>query len=78
MSTKDQILDIISEYVDVPIEEINLDEPFKLSGEINSFVFLSMISAIEERFGISISNRQMAEFKNLTQIISYLEGIVTE
>lgn len=71
------MLDIVSEYVDVPAEEINLDEPLRLSGEINSFVFLSMISAIEERFGVSISNTQMTEFKTLAQIITYLESTVT-
>jgi len=78
MSTKEQVLDIVSEYVDVPAEEISLDEPLKLSGEINSFVFLSMISAIEERFGVTISNSRMAEFKTLAQIISFLENPVSE
>jgi len=78
MSAKEQVLDIVSEYVNIPTEEIRLDEPFKMSGEINSFVFLSMISAIEERFGVTIPNSRVAEFKTLAQIISFLENPVSE
>jgi len=73
MNVKEELLDILCEYVDVSAEEVNLDESLKFASGLNSFVFLSMISSIEEHFSISIPNEKLLEFKTLNDIIAYIE-----
>lgn len=73
MDTREKLLDIIREYVDVPAEEINTDKAFKAAMGVDSFIFMAMISRIEEVFGLSIPNSDLMTFKTLDDIISYLD-----
>lgn len=74
MDTKETLLDIIREYVDVPADEINTDQAFKTAMGVDSFVFMAMISSIEERFNLSIPNSDLLTFKTLDDIIAYIDA----
>ena len=75
MDTKETLLDIIREYVDVPADEINTDQAFKTAMGVDSFIFMAMISSIEERFNLSIPNSDLLTFKTLDDIIAELAAL---
>ena len=54
MDIKKELLEIISEFVELPDEEIDTSKAFKSALGADSFVFLSMLGSIEERFNIRI------------------------
>lgn len=74
MDIKEELFGILQDYIDVPSEEIDLDESLKMASGLNSFVFLSMVSTIEEHFGVQIPNDKLVEFKTLNDIIRWIEN----
>ncbi len=73
MNVKKEFLDILQDYVDFPVEEVNTDEAFKAASGIDSFVFIEMIASIEDHFGISIPNSDLIDFKTVDDIVGYIE-----
>ncbi len=73
MNAKQEFLDILQDYVDFPVNEIHTDEPFKASSGVDSFVFIEMISAVEDHFGIRIPNGDLIDFKTVDDIVGYIE-----
>ncbi|MCQ2178398.1 MAG: acyl carrier protein [Bacteroidales bacterium] len=73
MDIKQELLDIVKDYVDVPVGEIDTALGLKYVG-INSFVVLSMVSNIEEHFNISIPDSKLMEFATLDDIIEFIGG----
>lgn len=73
MDIKQELLDIVKDYVDVPVGEIDTSLGLKYVG-INSFVVLSMVSNIEEHFSISIPDSKLMEFATLDDIIEFIGG----
>jgi len=74
MDIKEELFGILQDYIDVPSEDIDLDESLKMASGLNSFVFLSMVSTIEEHFGVQIPNDKLVEFKTLNDIIHWIEN----
>jgi len=73
MDVKKEFLAILQDYVDFPVEEVNTEEAFKAASGIDSFVFIEMIAAIEDHFGISIPNADLKSFNTISDIIRYIE-----
>lgn len=73
MDIKKELLEIISEFVELPDEEIDTSKAFKSALGADSFVFLSMLGSIEERFNIRIPNEDLLTFKTMDDIIGYLK-----
>lgn len=73
MDTKSEILEILSDYVDTPVNEIDTSAGFKFSAGLDSFVLLSFIGAVEDHFGISIPNDNFINMTKLDDVISYVE-----
>lgn len=76
MDVKKEFLAILQDYVDFPVEEVNTEEAFKAASGIDSFVFIEMIAAIEDHFGISIPNADLKSFNTISDIIRYIEAKV--
>lgn len=76
MDVKKEFLDILQDYVDFPVEEVNTDEAFKAASGIDSFVFIEMIAQIESHFGISIPNSDLKGFSTIDDIINYIAAKV--
>lgn len=74
MDVKKEFLAILQDYVDFPVEEVNTEEAFKAASGIDSFVFIEMIAAIEDHFGISIPNADLKSFNTISDIIRYIEA----
>ena len=72
MDIRKELLDILQDYVEVPVEEINTAGSCREEGAVDSFVFIEMVSAIEEHFGISIPNADLIDFRSIDDIVAYL------
>lgn len=73
MSIKEEVLSIVQEYVEIPIDEIDTADGLKFASGLDSFGVLSMISAIEERFDIKIPDSKLMDLKTLDDIIKFVE-----
>lgn len=73
-NTRDQLLDIIRDYIDVPLDEIHTDQAFKTAMGVDSFIFMALIASIEERFGLSIPNADLLGFQTIDDIIAYVDA----
>ena len=76
MDVKKEFLGILQDYVDFPVEEVDTEAAFKAASGIDSFVFIEMIAAIEDHFGITIPNADLKSFNTLSDIIRYIEARV--
>lgn len=76
MDVKKEFLNILQDYVDFPVEEVNTEEAFKAASGIDSFVFIEMIAQIESHFGISIPNADLKSFNTIDDIINYIAAKV--
>lgn len=74
MNVRQEFLDILQDYIDCPSNEIPTGEPFKASSGVDSFMFIEMISAVEEHFNIRIPNSDLLSFVTLDDMIHYIEG----
>ena len=74
MNVKQELLDIFQDYIDFPVNEIHTDEPFKAVSGVDSFVFIEMISSVEDHFGIRIPNADLAAFRTIDDIIGYIQA----
>ena len=72
MNVKEELLNVVRDYMDAPESEIDTSVGLKYSG-LNSYAVLAMVSAIEDRFDVSISDETLRSFNTLDDIISYLE-----
>lgn len=73
MNTKTEILEILGDYVDTPVDEIDTSLGFKFSAGLDSFALLSFIGAVEDHFGIAIPNDHLSEMKKLDDIITFVD-----
>ena len=76
MDVKKEFLGILQDYVDFPVEEVDTEAAFKAASGIDSFVFIEMIAAIEDHFGITIPNADLKRFNTISDIIRYIEARV--
>ena len=74
MNIKKELLDILQDYVEVPVDQIDTAGSFREEGAVDSFVFIELVSAIEELFGISIPNADLIQFRSIDDIVAYLTG----
>lgn len=75
MNSRETLLEIVRDYVDCDPAKIDTSAKFKLAVGIDSFVFLAMISAIEETFSIRIPSDRLGTFETLDDIINYIDSL---
>ena len=69
---KKVFLDILQDYVDFPVADVDTTQAFRAASGMDSYVFIELISAVEERFGIRIPNSDMRDFNTIDDIINYI------
>ena len=67
-----KIKEIISEYTDIPVSDI--DDDMSLQGDIglDSFGLISMLNEIEEAYHVSIPDHELRKFQTLSDIGNYI------
>lgn len=76
MEVRNELIGIISDYVEIPTEQIDTAENIKFTAGLDSFATLSLISSIEDRFNIAIPDSKLHDFRTLDDIIGYVEAVV--
>ena len=68
----DIIKEIIRQFTDLPINEI--DENMSLQGDIglDSFSMISMLVELENAFNVEIPNQELQNFQTLTDLCNYV------
>lgn len=69
----DKLKLIISEYVDVPVSEIDSEMSLKGDIGIDSFGLISMLNDIESAFDVSIPDSALSDFQTLNDLYSFIE-----
>ena len=76
MNVKNELLEIIQDYVEIDVNELNPDDSFRFATGLDSFALMALIAAIEEHFGIHIPNSDLPTFRTLEDIVTYVERAV--
>lgn len=72
MEIKKDILDILAQYIDVPIEDVKTNEGVKYATGLDSFRLFSFIGELEEHFGLTFEEKSLKELKTLDDLIAYI------
>lgn len=70
----EQIVEIISMYSDVNVEEIDEHVHFVHDLGINSLDMINIVSALEDKYHIDIPLEEVMQFRQLNQIIEYVKN----
>ena len=69
---KKVFLDILQDYVEFPVADVDTTQAFKAASGVDSYVFIELISSVEDRFGIRIPNSDLIGFNTIDDIINYI------
>ena len=74
--TKDEIIEMIHEQFDVPVERIKTEESLLLDLGVDSLDVIELIMNIEEKYSVEIPDELAEKIHNIGDIISYVEEYV--
>ena len=72
----EKVRDIIAEQLDVEAEEITMETSMMGDLEADSLDAVEIMMALEDEFDIEIPDEDAESFKNIGDILKYLEGKV--
>ena len=71
----EQLVDVITEYVEVEREDILPESRFMEDLGFTSFDFMSMLGEIEDRFDVEVDQEEAADIRTVQEAVEYLESI---
>jgi len=71
----EQLVDIITEYVEVDKKDIQPESRFMEDLGFTSFDFMSMLGEIEDRFDVEVNQEEAADIRTVQEAVDYLESI---
>ena len=72
----EQLVDLITEYVEVDKEDITPESRFMEDLGFTSFDFMSLLGEIEDRFDVEVDQEEAADIRTVQEAVEYLESIV--
>lgn len=69
----DEIKEILEEYIDISGEEITENTSFQGELSVNSYELMNIVMALEEKFSVEISDRDVIELQTIGDVIRYIE-----
>jgi len=69
----DQVRDIMTRYVELEPEQIQMDSKLAEELGLTSFAVMSMMGDFEEEFGITVDENELTDIHTVGDIIAYLE-----
>lgn len=73
MMTFDKVKEIISEQLDVNEDEIQIESSFQDDLGADSLDVVELVMALEEEFGIEISDEDAENIKTVKDAVDYIE-----
>lgn len=71
----EKIKELICNYVEVKPEDITEDSRFIEDLGFNSYDFISMLGDLEEEFGVTIDESEVADVHTVSEAIKYLNDL---
>lgn len=71
----EQIIELITNYVEVSAEKINEDSRFIDDLGFNSYDFMSFLGEIEDEFDVEIDEREAVKIHTVGEAAKYIESI---
>lgn len=69
----DKVKSIIGDYLGIKAEKINMDMDLINDLNINSYDIMAIVGEFEEAFKIQVPDRDIRNFKNIQDIVNYME-----
>lgn len=73
MNIRSELLEMMKEYTDGRITQVNSDDVLTSDLGLNSFELFDLVCMIEEKYNISIPDRILPSLVTVKDIVSYLE-----
>lgn len=73
MNLKNEVIEIISEVTEFPIENIKLESNLLNDLELESLDIVNLIAEFEKKYKISIKDEEIKCFQTVEDIINYIE-----
>ncbi|MCI1722424.1 MAG: acyl carrier protein [Lachnospiraceae bacterium] len=70
----ERVIDILADHTDFPKEQITADTDLVSDLELNSFEVFSMVSEMEDEFGIEVQDEDIMKFQKVQDIVDYIEA----
>lgn len=74
----ENIKKLITNYVDVDINDITRDSRFIEDLGFNSYVFMSFLGEIEDTFDVEIDEQEVLKLRTINDAIAYIEKLQSE
>ena len=71
-----QVMELISSEVDIPVERIPLDSEFETDLGFDSLALVEFIMAVEEQFDITIPDETTERIKTVQQAVDEIEQAI--
>lgn len=71
----EQLVEIISNYVEVDAASITMDSRFVEDLGFTSFDFMTMLGELEDEFDVEIDQKEVANVRTVGEAIAYLEQL---
>lgn len=74
-TTKDKVLNVISELASIPKESIKLESELVADLGIDSPKALQLLVELEDKLGIEISDDDAAQMDTVADVVNYCESV---
>lgn len=72
MNIEQTFYDVLQDFVDFPVSELDTALPIHYAADLNSFMLIQLATALEERFSIRISSQDLQGIPSADDILAYL------
>ena len=76
MNIRDDLLEILKDYTDGRITQVNPDDVMTSDLGLNSFELFDIICIIEEKYDISIPDKMLPKLITVKDVVEYLESVI--
>jgi acyl carrier protein len=75
MKNHNELLKLMNEiFEDIDTSNFNLSTEFKNNDEWDSMTALSLITSLDQEFGVSISGEEIKEITTIEELINFING----
>tara|TARA_B110000908_G_C10130143_1_gene391799 strand:+ start:95 stop:322 length:228 start_codon:yes stop_codon:yes gene_type:complete len=75
MINNNELINLIKDiFEDIDTSNFNLETEFKNNDEWDSMTALSLMTVIDQEFGISISGEKIKELNSIKDLVTFLNG----
>ena len=71
----EKIIRMLSEYTDVPADQINASSDFVLDLHIDSVDMVAMVMTLEDEFGVQIPDDKLGDLHTVGDVVRLLESL---